>query len=965
MDSGPPPIFLASGTWLSRFLVLDPLEGMVGRCQGASTWLGLDRERRDLVALVTVPAHGWSEERFLAECEAIRASVSPHLQRLVAAGESEGHLFAAWTWVAGIDLPRILLGGALPPAAAARSAAGLVASVADLHARGLLHGNLAPENVVFGPDGEIRLLGFVPSGRIGPGPGAEPEAAARFRAPEDAPGSLPTPRSEVFSLAAIVHALLSGRTLLPKGGAEERRRFLQALASEPACQAEAMAGVPSPVVGALLAALHPDPARRPASAVELAGSVGPKLGTGTGAPAATGLLPRLVLPARDHRTHLLRTARSALEGGSSLPAAARLAVMARLSPQPAEAVEMARLLEGCLWTTFDPCPDEAGRRARVGLCLLVLDAASRAQAQDLAVLARRRLARFVAPGSDVAELLVPEPTLEAAAQIRTRLTRVVASDAGRTDALLGIACLDPGLVRSTHTPLPLFLADLCRRQGLPGVALHHAAREATSEGVARALLPILGELLAALQGEDPAEVPSPPSAPPPGDGAQGRDRVEPARPPAATASPLASEAPRGPPGLDPGPAAKPRDPGLEDGLVAVADELEGGRLGAAVEGLADLAGRGAFEDPETFPVVTQLVWDALWLALVPGPLTLRRDRALEALLPVLRDKGPLEAVPLCERVLVAILPEDEGPERVDALLARYPDSIPLLQVASRRAAQRGEDRAWASILATAGETFLAQGEPSLAARMFMAVKAIEPDHPAAASGMQGVFELGERLVQDGARFRAVEARIQASEFVGEALIHCRGFLAMHPHFLPALERTAELHVSDGNRTEAARLYLELARRCLLRDEERAAVGYLHKVLTHDLDNPEAMLWLATRERLPVDAPRQVKKLKVWILEREGLEEAVRHQLSQWLSGGPEDFATLTALVASSRRSGKDPSAYLAAQGKLALRQGEARLARDCLLSALESAEDRPRLVQELIEIPEVRGLLPASALLGN
>ena len=72
------------------------------------------------------------------------------------------------------------------------------------HERGYAHGAIEPANVLLEGDRAV-LTGF----------GARP-AAAEFVAPEVARGAEPTPRSDVYSLAALLCAALTGAP--PAGG---------------------------------------------------------------------------------------------------------------------------------------------------------------------------------------------------------------------------------------------------------------------------------------------------------------------------------------------------------------------------------------------------------------------------------------------------------------------------------------------------------------------------------------------------------------------------------------------------------------------------------------------------------------------------------------------------------------------------------------------------------------------------
>ncbi|MGE5093366.1 MAG: lanthionine synthetase LanC family protein [Bacillota bacterium] len=145
--------------------------------------------------------------------------------RLLARGRVRGKQYIAMTWRAGVE-PGTVFGelraaGDRGRSALAGLATRLVAAYARLHARGVLHGDVCPGNVLIDGRGRVSLLDFgraclistQPSRRDPPRgfvpPFIDPELAAAVAA--DAPSPPLTAAGEQYALAALVYLLATGR----------------------------------------------------------------------------------------------------------------------------------------------------------------------------------------------------------------------------------------------------------------------------------------------------------------------------------------------------------------------------------------------------------------------------------------------------------------------------------------------------------------------------------------------------------------------------------------------------------------------------------------------------------------------------------------------------------------------------------------------------------------------------------
>jgi len=88
-------------------------------------------------------------------------------------------------------------------------------AVAFAHAHSILHRDLKPQNVMVGPFGEVLVLDWGVAKDVGVGPASAGIVLGTpgYMAPEQAAGESVDERADVYSLGAILHFLLAGRTI--------------------------------------------------------------------------------------------------------------------------------------------------------------------------------------------------------------------------------------------------------------------------------------------------------------------------------------------------------------------------------------------------------------------------------------------------------------------------------------------------------------------------------------------------------------------------------------------------------------------------------------------------------------------------------------------------------------------------------------------------------------------------------
>ena len=156
--------------------------------------------------------------RFRREAVAAAAVAHPNIVATYDTGEDDGVAYIVMELVEGATLRQAIdLHGALPPARAADIAAQVADALAAAHARGLVHRDVKPSNVLVQLDGRVKVTDF------GIAKAADQSAeeltrtgsvmgTAKYLAPEQLEGQPVDERADVYSLGLVLFEMLSGQT---------------------------------------------------------------------------------------------------------------------------------------------------------------------------------------------------------------------------------------------------------------------------------------------------------------------------------------------------------------------------------------------------------------------------------------------------------------------------------------------------------------------------------------------------------------------------------------------------------------------------------------------------------------------------------------------------------------------------------------------------------------------------------
>jgi len=195
------------------------IEKKIGAGGMGSVYLGQHQETGESAAVKVLPATLAREEGFIArftrEIEALQKLQSPYIVQFLDSGVDDGTYYYSMEYVDGETLTQKLrrekrmdwrecIDVAIQICAALKSA----------HDAGVVHRDLKPSNLLIAHNGDIKLTDFgvarvfagtkltATGGIIG---------TAEFMSPEQAQGRTATKKSDLYSLGAVMYAMLTGR----------------------------------------------------------------------------------------------------------------------------------------------------------------------------------------------------------------------------------------------------------------------------------------------------------------------------------------------------------------------------------------------------------------------------------------------------------------------------------------------------------------------------------------------------------------------------------------------------------------------------------------------------------------------------------------------------------------------------------------------------------------------------------
>jgi eukaryotic-like serine/threonine-protein kinase len=255
------------------------LRERIGQGGGSTVYRALDRRLGRDVAVKVLRAQLASDptfvERFRREARAAASLSHPNIVSVHDWAEADGSYHIVMELVRGDDLKTaIRRRGPMRESAALRIGAEIAAALESAHARGVIHRDLKPQNVLLDGDGRAKVADFGiarVSGMSQLTRTDEVFGTVHYLSPEQADGKPADERSDLYSLGVVLYEMLTGT--LPFRGDTAIAVAMKHLREPPPSPRAARPEISADTESVVLRALEKDPERRFASASAMRASL--------------------------------------------------------------------------------------------------------------------------------------------------------------------------------------------------------------------------------------------------------------------------------------------------------------------------------------------------------------------------------------------------------------------------------------------------------------------------------------------------------------------------------------------------------------------------------------------------------------------------------------------------------------------------------------------------------------------
>jgi eukaryotic-like serine/threonine-protein kinase len=152
-------------------------------------------------------------ERFRREARAVAQLAHPNIVTVIDRGEQDDRQFIVFEYVDGQNLKDLSARGPLDAGDAIRLALQVARALSFAHHRGLVHRDVKPQNVLLNEDGQAKVTDFGIARSLdvhGVTQTGTVLGTSDYIAPEQARGQKVDPKTDIYSLGAVLYELLTG-----------------------------------------------------------------------------------------------------------------------------------------------------------------------------------------------------------------------------------------------------------------------------------------------------------------------------------------------------------------------------------------------------------------------------------------------------------------------------------------------------------------------------------------------------------------------------------------------------------------------------------------------------------------------------------------------------------------------------------------------------------------------------------
>ena len=221
-------------------------------------------------------------QRFKAEAEAVARLQHPNIVAIHEIGEHEGFQFFSMDYVEGVNLAELVRREKPPVKTSAANLKSVAEAIHYAHQQGIIHRDLKPSNILIDAAGQPRVTDFGLAKRLTGLTDSNSQltitgqvlGTPAFIPLEQASGKHGDvgPRSDIYSLGAVLYFMLTGQP--PFSGKSLEEILFQAVHRAPVSPRAIHTAIPCDLETICLKCLEKEPARRYASAQELADDLG-------------------------------------------------------------------------------------------------------------------------------------------------------------------------------------------------------------------------------------------------------------------------------------------------------------------------------------------------------------------------------------------------------------------------------------------------------------------------------------------------------------------------------------------------------------------------------------------------------------------------------------------------------------------------------------------------------------------